>query len=70
MWTLTNKPGSTAAVTAGVPADYAPMLRWLTGAIIAGDGADPDRRCRNRSSVGLRRAFGRLCQRHASVWTW
>jgi uncharacterized protein YbjT (DUF2867 family) len=30
-----------AAVAAGVPADYAPMLRWLTGAIIAGDGSTP-----------------------------
>jgi RHS repeat-associated protein len=26
---------------AGVPADYAVMLRWLTGAIIAGDGSEP-----------------------------
>jgi hypothetical protein len=24
-----------------VPADYAVMLRWLTGAIIAGDGSVP-----------------------------
>ncbi|MFG2041622.1 NmrA family NAD(P)-binding protein [Dactylosporangium sp. NPDC048998] len=29
------------AVAAGVPADYAAMLRWLTGAIIAGTGSTP-----------------------------
>jgi uncharacterized protein YbjT (DUF2867 family) len=29
------------AVAAGVTADYAPMLRWLTGAIIAGNGSTP-----------------------------
>jgi uncharacterized protein YbjT (DUF2867 family) len=30
-----------AALAAGVPADYAAMLRWLTGAIIAGNGSTP-----------------------------
>lgn len=29
------------ALAAGVPADYAVMLRWLTGAIIAGHGSTP-----------------------------
>lgn len=29
------------ALAAGVPADYAAMLRWLTGAIIAGNGSTP-----------------------------
>ncbi len=29
------------ALAAGVPADYAVMLRWLTGAIISGHGATP-----------------------------
>ena len=29
------------ALAAGVPADYAVMLRWLTGAIIAGGGSVP-----------------------------
>ena len=29
------------AIAAGVTADYAPMLRWLTGAIIAGNGSTP-----------------------------
>jgi uncharacterized protein YbjT (DUF2867 family) len=30
-----------AAIAAGVPAAYAPMLRWLTGSIIAGEGSTP-----------------------------
>ena len=30
-----------AAIAAGVPADYDVMLRWLTGAIIGGDGSQP-----------------------------
>ena len=30
-----------AAITAGVPADYAPMLTWLTAAIITGHGSTP-----------------------------
>ena len=29
------------AIAVGVPADYAVMLRWLTGAIIGGDGSQP-----------------------------
>ena len=29
------------AIAAGVPADYAAMLRWLPGAIIAGNGSQP-----------------------------
>ena len=29
------------AIAAGVTGDYAPMLRWLTGAIIAGNGSTP-----------------------------
>jgi uncharacterized protein YbjT (DUF2867 family) len=29
------------ALAAGIPADYAVMLRWLTGAVIAGNGATP-----------------------------
>jgi uncharacterized protein YbjT (DUF2867 family) len=29
------------AITAGVPAEYAKMLQWLTGAIIAGQGSTP-----------------------------
>jgi len=57
-----------AAVTAGVPADYAPMLRWLTGAIIAGDGSIPTADVETvlgRSATSFR-AFA---ERHASVWT-
>jgi hypothetical protein len=30
------------AGTGFVPADYAVMLRWLTGTIIAGDGSRPN----------------------------
>jgi uncharacterized protein YbjT (DUF2867 family) len=55
------------AIAAGVPADYAPMLRWLTGAIISGDGATP--------SVDIETAIGRpptsfngFAERHATVW--
>jgi uncharacterized protein YbjT (DUF2867 family) len=29
------------AIAAGIPADYAPMLRWLTSAIITGNGSTP-----------------------------
>lgn len=29
------------AIAAGVPADYAKMLKWLTGSIIAGQGSTP-----------------------------
>ena len=29
------------AIAAGVPVGYAVMLRWLTGAIIAGGGSEP-----------------------------
>ncbi|MEU8689922.1 NmrA family NAD(P)-binding protein [Streptomyces sp. NPDC048665] len=29
------------ALAAGVPADFAVMMRWLTGAIVAGNGATP-----------------------------
>jgi hypothetical protein len=29
------------ALAAGIPADYAVMLRWLTGATIAGHGSTP-----------------------------
>jgi uncharacterized protein YbjT (DUF2867 family) len=57
-----------AAIAAGVPADYAAMLRWLTGAIIAGDGSIPTADVETvigRSPTSFR-AFA---ERHASVWT-
>jgi uncharacterized protein YbjT (DUF2867 family) len=57
-----------AAVAAGVPAEYAPMLRWLTGAIIAGEGSTPTADVESvldRSPTSFR-AFA---ERHSSVWT-
>jgi uncharacterized protein YbjT (DUF2867 family) len=56
-----------AAVSAGVPADYAPMLRWLTGAIIAGDGSTPNADIETvigRSPT----SFHAFAERHATVW--
>jgi uncharacterized protein YbjT (DUF2867 family) len=57
-----------AAVAAGVPIDYAAMLRWLTGAIITGEGSIPNADVETvlgRSPTSFR-AFA---QRHASAWT-
>jgi uncharacterized protein YbjT (DUF2867 family) len=56
------------AVAAGfVPADYAVMLRWLTGTIIAGDGSRPND---NIEMVTGRPAtpFRDFARRHAEVW--
>jgi uncharacterized protein YbjT (DUF2867 family) len=56
-----------AAAAAGVPADYAPMLRWLTGAIITGEGSTPTADVETvigRSPTSFR-AFA---ERHAGVW--
>jgi uncharacterized protein YbjT (DUF2867 family) len=57
-----------AAIAAGVPADYAVMLRWLTGAIIAGDGSEP--------TGGIETVTGRppasfeaFARRNAAAWT-
>jgi uncharacterized protein YbjT (DUF2867 family) len=56
------------AVAAGVPADYAVMLRWLTGAIIAGNGSRP---AGDTPAVLGRPAtsFRAFAQRNAAVWT-
>jgi uncharacterized protein YbjT (DUF2867 family) len=56
-----------AAISAGVPADYAPMLRWLTGAIIAGDGSRPNA---DIETVMGRppTSFHAFAERHATVW--
>jgi uncharacterized protein YbjT (DUF2867 family) len=56
------------AVAAGVPADYAVMLRWLTGAIIAGDGSVPTG---DIETVTGRPAasFEAFARRNAAVWT-
>ncbi|GAA4387530.1 NAD(P)H-binding protein [Tsukamurella soli] len=58
-----------AAVAAGVPADYAVMLRWLTGAIVDGGGAAP--------TPDVERILGRpatdfesFARRHAGAWAW
>jgi uncharacterized protein YbjT (DUF2867 family) len=57
-----------AAVAAGVPADYAPMLRWLTGSIIAGHGSKPTT---DIEAVIDRppTSFHAFAERHATVWT-
>lgn len=56
------------AIAAGVPADYAPMLRWLTGAIIAGNGSTPTN---DIETVTGRppASFTAFAQRHAAAWT-
>lgn len=56
------------AVAAGVPADYAVMLRWLTGTIIAGDGAVPTgdiERVLGRPATD----FATFARRNAVAWT-
>jgi uncharacterized protein YbjT (DUF2867 family) len=56
------------ALAAGVPADYAVMLRWLTGAIIAGDGSTPTdeiEKVTGRKPATLRE----FAERHARAWT-
>jgi uncharacterized protein YbjT (DUF2867 family) len=56
------------ALAAGVPADYAVMLRWLTGAVIAGDGSTPTDDI--EKVTGRKPAtFREFAERHASVWT-
>ena len=57
-----------AAIAAGVPADYAAMLRWLTGAIIAGNGstpADDIQAILGRSAT----SFKAFAERNAPAWT-
>ncbi|MEU2871969.1 NmrA family NAD(P)-binding protein [Streptomyces olivoreticuli] len=55
------------AVTAGVPADYAVMLRWLTGAIITGNGTTPTgdiEKVIGRPAT----AFREFAERNAHAW--
>jgi uncharacterized protein YbjT (DUF2867 family) len=56
------------AVAAGVPAGYAVMLRWLTGAIIAGDGSVPTG---DIETVTGRppASFEAFARRNAAAWT-
>jgi uncharacterized protein YbjT (DUF2867 family) len=56
------------ALAAGVPADYAAMLRWLTGAIITGHGSVPTgdiERVTGRPAT----TFRAFAQRDARAWT-
>jgi uncharacterized protein YbjT (DUF2867 family) len=56
------------AIAAGVPADYAKMLRWLTGAIIAGNGSTPTgdvERVIDRPAT----SFEAFARRSAAVWS-
>jgi hypothetical protein len=51
-----------------VPADYAAMLRWLTGAIIAGNGSTP---ADDIQAILSRPAtsFKAFAERNAAIWT-
>ena len=56
------------ALAAGVPADYAVMLRWLTGAIIAGNGSVPTddiEKVTGRTPA----TFREFAERNAHAWT-
>jgi len=56
------------AIAAGVPAEYANMLRWLTGAIIAGQGSAPTGDV--ETVIGRpATSFEAFAQRSAAVWT-
>jgi uncharacterized protein YbjT (DUF2867 family) len=56
------------AIAAGVPADYAVMLRWLTDAIIAGDGSQPTG---DIETVAGRppASFEAFARRNVAAWT-
>ncbi|MFE2069833.1 NmrA family NAD(P)-binding protein [Streptomyces sp. NPDC059467] len=57
----------TDLLTAGIPADFAVMMRWLTGAIIDGNGATPSddiEKVTGRPST----AFGEFARRNAHIW--
>jgi hypothetical protein len=57
------------AIAAGfVPADYAVMLRWLTGTIISGNGSRPNddiEKVTSRPPI----TFQDFARRNAPVWT-
>ncbi|MGW3174710.1 NmrA family NAD(P)-binding protein [Streptomyces sp. NPDC001153] len=56
------------ALAAGVPADFAVIMRWLTDAIIAGSGATPTgdiEKVTGRPAT----TFRAFAERHAHVWT-
>ncbi|MEV6130598.1 NmrA family NAD(P)-binding protein [Streptomyces violaceusniger] len=57
------------AVAAGiVPADYAVMLRWLTGTIISGHGSTPNEDV-EKATGRKPTAFREFAQRNAHAWT-
>ena len=56
------------AVAAGVPADYAVMLRWLTGAIIAGNGSVPTNDI-EKVTGRTPATFREFAERNAHAWT-
>ncbi|AJE44453.1 NmrA family NAD(P)-binding protein [Streptomyces nodosus] len=56
------------ALAAGVPTDYVVMLRWLTDAIVAGNGSTPTgdiEKVTGRPAT----TFRRFAERNAHVWT-
>ncbi|MYX57427.1 NmrA family NAD(P)-binding protein [Streptomyces sp. SID8382] len=56
------------ALAAGVPAEYAVMMRWLTGAVIVGDGATPTgdiEKVTGRPAT----TFREFAERNAHAWT-
>jgi uncharacterized protein YbjT (DUF2867 family) len=56
------------AIAAGVPADYAAMLSWLTGAIIAGNGSTPTGDV--ETVIGRpATSFAAFAERNAAAWT-
>ncbi|MDH6705643.1 uncharacterized protein YbjT (DUF2867 family) [Kitasatospora sp. MAA19] len=56
-------------VAAGVvPADYAVMLRWLTGTIITGNGSTPNDDV-EKVTGQKPTAFGEFARRNAHAWT-
>jgi uncharacterized protein YbjT (DUF2867 family) len=56
------------AIAAGLPADYAVMLRWLTGAVIGGGGSQPTG---DIETVTGRppASFEAFARRNAAAWT-
>jgi uncharacterized protein YbjT (DUF2867 family) len=56
------------ALAAGVPADYAVMLRWLTGAIIAGNGSVPTDDI-EKVTGRMPATFREFAERNARAWT-
>ena len=56
------------AIAAGVPADYAVMLRWLTGAIIGGDGSQPTGDVETVTGRAPA-SFEAFARRNAAAWT-